>query len=465
MKPRPDDVVVVGMAALFPGAPDAPAFWENIVAGRSSISDPPPGEAARWFDPRGGSFDRPYCMRGGRLGDLARFDPLRYGIMPASLAGADPDHFIALRLAGDALADAGLDRRPFPRERTEIILGHGTYVNAGTVNWIQQGFVLNQTLALVRTLLPGAGEKEIAEIERSLRAGLPALTSENIPGMIPNILTGRIANRFDLMGDNYIVDAACASSTVALDHAVDHLLAGRCDVALAGGVQAWAPPQVYMAFCAIGVLSRTQEIRPFDRAADGTLPGEGGAVFVLRRRADAEKEGHRIYCAVKAVGISSNGRAKGLLSPRVEGEVLALQRAYAAAAVEPRSVEFVETHGTGIPVGDASEIESLRSVFGPRGRAPSCAIGAVKALIGHCIPASGAAGLVKAALALHHRVLPPSAGCGEPNPAFGLDDSPFYINREARPWIHAGPSPRRAGVNSFGFGGVNTHCVLEECGR
>jgi acyl transferase domain-containing protein len=166
------------------------------------------------------------------------------------------------------------------------------------------------------------------------------------------------------------------------------------------------------------------------------------------------------------MGIASDGKSGGLLAPRLEGEALAIRRAYEATGIAPETVALIEAHGTGIPLGDRTEIRALSAVFGPRrGRRPTCGVGSVKSMIGHTISASGMAGFIKAALALHHRILPPTANCDEPHPDLELDKTPFYINTRARPWVHGGSrGPRRAGVSAMGFGGINSHCVLEEYG-
>jgi acyl transferase domain-containing protein len=193
--------------------------------------------------------------------------------------------------------------------------------------------------------------------------------------------------------------------------------------------------------------------------------GEGAGLVVLKRREEAERDGDRIYALIKGVGVSSDGRGAALMAPRLEGEVLALRRAYEMAGISPRTIELIEAHGTGTTMGDPTEIRALREVFGSREGedAPTCALGAVKSMIGHTLPAAGAAGLIKAALALHHRILPPTLHCDEPNPALELEKTPFFINTETRPWVHGQTDyPRRAGVNAFGFGGINSHVILEE---
>ena len=457
------DIAIVGMACLLPAAPDVDTYWSNILDRVCAISDPPPDwHADLVLDPASTENDRIYTSAGGYLKELAAFDPVTYGVMPMSVDGSEPDQFLALRVAHEALADAGLLDRSVDSERTEVVLGRGTYFNRGYVSLVQHGLVLDQTIRILADLHPGYTVDELGEVRRRLKASLPAMSPETIPGLVPNIMCGRVMNRLNLMGPSYTVDAACASSLVALANGVSDLHAGRCDVAVVGGVQVSTPALIYMVFCQLNAISRSGRIRPFDRAADGTLLGEGLGMLVLRRREDAERDGDRVYALVKSVGIASDGRSSGLLAPRLEGEELAMRRAYDGAGIDPGSIGLLEAHGTATPVGDATEVAAIGRVFGPPGRhGPRIALGSVKSMIGHIIPASGAASLIKVTLALHHRVLPPTL-CAEPDPDLGLDRTDCYLNTEPRPWIHGGSQPRRAGVNAFGFGGINAHAVVEE---
>jgi acyl transferase domain-containing protein len=460
---RPGAIAIVGMAGVFPGAPDVHRYWQNILAKVDATGDPPPEwEAELYLDADAKTDDHPYCVRGGYLGPLAEFSPSELGVMPSSVDGTEPDHFLALRAAHEALLDAGITPGSIDGTRTEVIVGRGTYVNRGNTTVVQHAVMLDQVLRILKQLHPEHTPEELAEIRKGLKASLPPFHAETAAGLVPNIITGRIANRLDCMGPNYIVDAACASSIVAVDHAMRDLLGGRCDVAIAGGVHASTPPPIVTIFCQLKAISPKGRIRPFSEDADGTLLGEGAGMVVLKRLEDAERDGDRIYAVLRGVGVASDGRAVGLLAPRLEGEELALRRAYDEAGVAPASVGLIEAHGTATTVGDAVEVEALGRVFGGRrGALPRCALGSVKSMVGHLMPASGIAGLIKTALALHHRVLPPTV-CDRPNPKLGLDRTDFYLNTEARPWIHAGPEPRRAGVNAFGFGGINAHAVLEE---
>ncbi|HYS78452.1 MAG TPA: beta-ketoacyl synthase N-terminal-like domain-containing protein, partial [Candidatus Dormibacteraeota bacterium] len=457
------DIAIIGMACVFPKAPDLRSFWENILAGVDAIAEAPPGSGAdRVFDPSSNDNDRLYTRRGGYLGDTVRFDPLAYGVMPRSVDGSEPEQFLALRLAHDALQDSGYLERPFNRKAAGLILGRGTYVNRGVISCFQHTLVVDEVLSLLKRLHPEHTPEYLEELRRSLKAGLPPFNPETAPGLAHSVMCGRIANRLDLMGPAFTVDAACASSLIAVDAGMKSLRAGECDLVLAGGIQISTTFPIALLFSQLGALARSGRIRPFHPEADGTLLGEGAGIVVLKRRDDADRDGDRIYAVIKGVGTSSDGKAMGILAPRVEGEELAMRRAYESSGVEPASIGLIEAHGTGTPVGDATEVEALRRVFRPTDGEPRLPIGSIKSMIGHCIPAAAVAGLIKTALALYHKVLPPTLHADAPHPGFA--GSGFYLNTHTRPWIHGDPWPRRAGVSAFGFGGINAHAVLEEAG-
>jgi acyl transferase domain-containing protein len=454
------------MGCVFPGSPDPETYWENICAKRSFIADHPDPESARYLDPNSRDFERVYSLRGGYLGPLATFDPIQHGVMPADVQSGDSDQFLTLRAASAAVEDAGIDLERIRRDRVEVILGHSTYFTPGNVNWFQIGVALEQTLDVLRGLYPGLSAEEAARIRAALKGSLPPMTAQTPTTLIPNIVASRLANRMDLMGPNYVIDAACATSHISVGNAVKDLLTDDCDYVLVGATQASCLVLELMLFCAIQGMSRQSALRPFDKRADGTMLGEGVGMLVLRRTKDAERDGNRIYAVIRGVGTASDGRAKGLLAPRLEGQELAIRRAYEADGVDPQTVEYVEAHGTGIPLGDVTEISALTRVFGARqGSRATCGVGTIKSMIGHCRSAAGIAGIMKAALALHHKVLPPTLNCDEPNPDLHLERTPFYINTETRPWIRPrGGTPRRAGVSAMGFGGIDAHCILEEHG-
>ena len=463
--PVQGDIAIIGMACVFPKADNVQKYWENIVTKVDGISDPPKDRKMdEIFDPDSTENDSVYCQRGGYIETLPDFNALKHGIMPVAIDGAEPEHFLALQVVNNALMDAGYPEKPLNRERTGVILGRGTYVSRGYVSVFQQGLAVRQTIRLLKELHPEYSEQELAFIREKLKAGIPPFNSETAPGLVPSIMAGIIANRLDLKGPSYVVDAACASALLALEIGVRDLLSGRCDAVITGGVQFSASSFVHMVFTQLGALTHRSHLRPFDKDADGTMIGEGIGMIVLKRLEDAEKDGHRIYAKIKGIGSSSDGKAKALLAPRIEGEILSLERAYQYAGVDPVSVGLVEAHGTSMPLGDLTEIQALRKVFGERnGMPPRCAIGSVKSMIGHLLPAAGIAGLIKAALAIYHKTLPPTLYCERPNPELEIEKTPFYINSDTRPWIHGTlNNPRRAGVNSFGFGGINAHVVLEE---
>ncbi len=459
------DIAIIGMSCLFPQAPGVDTYWSNIVGKVDAVTDPPPEswDPDLYYDPDSTEADRIYCKKGGYLGDLTRFDALANSV-PPNAVGGEPDQWLALQLARDALNDAGY---PEPEEsirhRTAVILGRGATFNGGTAISVQHSLVITQTLKILKSLHPDYSDAQMEALREGLRSNLPTMGSEIVPGLVPNIVAGRISNRLDLMGPSYTIDAACASSLVAVQNGVRDLITGDCDLVLAGGAQIWTPMPILSVFCQLNALSHRQQIRPFDKDADGTILGEGVGMIVLKRLEDAERDNDRIYAVITGVAVASDGKGLGLMAPRLEGEELAIRRAYEDAGISADTIGLIEAHGTGTTLGDLTEVQALSRVFGPRtGRLPSVALGTVKSMISHTVPAAGVAGIIKAALALHFKVLPPTLNCDEPNPKFELEKTPFYISTETRPWIHGGAEPRRAGVSAFGFGGVDSHLVLEE---
>ncbi len=461
------EVAIVGMACSYPGARNKEEFWNNIVRGVDAVTEVSP---ARWdpavfYDPDPNNPDKIYCKLGGWIGDSFTFNPLKHGVMPSALKGTEPDHLLVLRTVYEALEDTGaLPGEKLDGLRTSVIVGKGNYQGPGATALMYRGIVCEIVLKAIQDLHPEFNGGDIDELRERLRRELPPFNGEVAGGLIPNICTGRVANRMDFMGRNFTIDAACASSLIATEIAMQDLANGSADLVLAGGVHIFAHVPFLQVFDAMRAMSLSSTIRPFDENCDGTMSGEGVGILALKRRADAERDGDRIYAIIRGAGSSSDGKAKGVTTPRVEGEELAMRRAYEMAGVDPRTVDLVEGHGTGTSVGDASEAAALLSLFGPsdRGR-PYCAVGSVKSMIGHAMPAAGAAGLIKAALSVYHGILPPSLHCEQPRADLTAPDSAFYVNTETRPWIRPRQEgPRRAGVSAFGFGGVNAHIILEE---
>ncbi|MCS7481360.1 type I polyketide synthase, partial [Umezawaea endophytica] len=441
--PQPLDIAVIGMACMFPQAPDLPSFWANVLSGADAVTEVP---AVRW-DPAvyyapDGDGDRTPSRWGGFLPEIP-FDPLKYGIPPTSLASIEPVQLLALEAASRALADAGYAERPFDRSRTSVVFG------------AEAGSDLSNAMTL-RTVLPSY----FGEVPPGLRDQLPTLTEDSFPGVLANVIAGRIANRLDLGGANYTVDAACASSLTAVDVACKELTGGTSDVVLCGGADLHNGINDYLLFSSVHALSPTGRCATFDSSADGIALGEGVACVVLKRLADAERDGDRVYAVIKGVGSASDGRSLGLTAPRPEGQRNALERAYRNAGISPAEVGLVEAHGTGTVVGDRTELGTLTDVFVEAGATPaSCAVGSVKSQIGHTKCAAGLAGLIKTSLALYTGVQPPTLHVSKPNSAWVADTSPFTFHATPRPWS-AEPADRVAGVSAFGFGGTNFHVVL-----
>jgi acyl transferase domain-containing protein/NAD(P)H-dependent flavin oxidoreductase YrpB (nitropropane dioxygenase family) len=442
-EPEPLDVAVIGMACMFPQAPDLPTFWANVLAGVDAVTEVP---AERWdagvYYSTTGEPDRTPSKWGGFLPEIP-FDPLRYGIPPASLASIEPVQLLALEAAYRSLAHAGYGDRAFDRSKTSVVFG------------AESGSDMASATTL-RTVLPSY----LGTLPPELDQQLPRLTEDTFPGVLANVIAGRIANRLDLGGANYTVDAACASSMAAVDVACKELVTGASDMVLCGAADLHNGINDYLMFSSVGALSPSGRCKTFDSNADGTTLGEGVACVVLKRLKDAERDGDRIYAVIKGIGSASDGKSLGLTAPRPEGQRSAVERAYRNAGVSPAQVGLVEAHGTGTVVGDRTELASLARVFIEHGAAPgSCAIGSVKSQIGHTKCAAGLAGLIKTTLALHNGIKPPTLHVSQPNAAWDIEGNPFALHAEAAPWA-APAAERLAAVSAFGFGGTNFHIVL-----
>ncbi len=460
-----DSIAIIGVAGIFPQAHNVQEYWDNILHKIDCITDVPP---SRWnvddyYDPDPDAPDKTYAKRGGFIPDIP-FDPLEFGLPPNILEVTDVSQLLALVVARDLMADAGYaDGRAFDRSRVGVILG----VAGGQKLITPLASRLQYPVWRKVLLSSGIPADEVERIIEKIKLAYVPWNENSFPGLLGNVIAGRVANRLDLGGANCTVDAACASSLSALKMALSELTEGRADMMITGGVDTDNSPFMYLCFSKTPALSRRGESRPFDAEADGMLVGEGIGMVLLKRLADAERDGDKIYAVIKGVGASSDGKFKSIYAPRPEGQALALRRAYADAGCAPTDVGLIEAHGTGTRAGDPAEVEGLRSVFastnvGQTVSLPYIALGSVKSQIGHTKAAAGVAGLIKAALALHHKILPPTLNITRPNPQLGLEATPFYLNTESRPWMRINGTPRRAGVSAFGFGGTNFHVVLEE---
>jgi acyl transferase domain-containing protein len=461
-KPQMTPIAVVGISALFPGSGDARGFWADILAGRDLITDVPPTHwlVEDYYDPDPAAPDKTYCKRGAFLSPL-NFDPMEFGVPPSILPMTDSSQILALIVAQRVLEDASQGQfAAMDRERISVMLGvtSGQQLLGSMISRLQRPIWIK---ALRESGIP---EAEAEAICARIAENYVPWHESSFPGLLGNVVAGRIANRFDLRGTNAVVDAACASSMAAVSMGINELQLGQSDLVITGGVDTMNDIFMYMCFSKTPALSPTGDCRPFSDNGDGTLLGEGIAMMALKRLSDAERDGDRVYAVIRGIGSASDGRSKSVYAPLPEGQSRALRRAYAAAGFGPETVELVEAHGTGTKAGDVAEFEGLRTTFAESGRADRqwCALGSIKSQVGHTKAAAGAAGLFKAIMALHHKVLPPTIKVERPNPAFELEKSPFYLNTRVRPWVRDAAHPRRASVSSFGFGGSNFHVALEE---
>ncbi len=463
----PPPLAIVGIGCMFPKADNTESFWANIKGGVDAVTDVPAShwKAEDYFDGDPSSPDMTYAKRGAFL-EAIDFNPLEFGIAPNNLEAIDTTQLLGMVVAQQALRDAGYatgkdsgDGRAFNRDRCSVILG----VTGALEMVIPLGARLGHPKW--RKALEEAGvEKSVADdvVKRIADKYVP-WQENSFPGLLGNVAAGRIANRFDVGGTNCVVDAACASSLGALHMAAMELYAGRTDMAITGGIDTFNDIFMYMCFSKTPALSPTGASRPFAAGGDGTILGEGLGVVVLKRLADAQRDGDKIHAVIRGIGSSSDGKGNAVYAPSSAGQVKCLLSAYGQAGISPATIELVEAHGTGTKVGDAVEAKALDQVYREgKSEGTWCALGSVKSMVGHTKAAAGIAGLIKAALALEQKVLPPTIKVDRPLETLEAGKSALYVNTEKRPWVGRSEHPRRAGVSAFGFGGSNFHCVLEE---
>ena len=455
-------VAIVGVSALFPGSSDSAGFWSDILDGTDRMTDVPPTHwlTEDYYDGDLATRDKTYGRRGGFL-DSVELDLLGFGIPPVDLPATDTAQLLALIVAQQVLDDATHGQfSELDRSRVSVILG----VTSGQQLLGDMASRMNRPMWLQGMRRAGVAE-DVAQAACEQISDLhPEWTESTFPGLLGNVVAGRIANRLDLGGTNCVTDAACASSFSALSMGLNELYLGDSDMVIAGGVDTMNDIFMYMCFSKTPALSQTEDVRPFSDQADGTMLGEGIGMVALKRLADAERDGNHIYCVVNGVGSSSDGRSKSVYAPVSAGQARALTGAYDKAGYLPDTVELVEAHGTGTVAGDAAEFNGLELAFNVEGQQQRqwCALGSVKSQIGHTKAAAGAAGLFKVIMALHHKVLPQTAKIDQPNPKLDLENSPFYLNTKTRPWVRGAGHERRGSVSSFGFGGSNFHVALSE---
>jgi acyl transferase domain-containing protein/NAD(P)-dependent dehydrogenase (short-subunit alcohol dehydrogenase family) len=462
-------IAIVGVGAVLPDAPNAPAFWENVKKGRYSISEVTPDrwDPALYYDPDHSAPDKTYSKIGGWVREYA-WDPMKWHLpLPPRVVDAmDGAQKWAVACTRQALEDYGYPKRPLNLDRTAVILGNALagerhYLTSLRIYFPEYARELAETASFAA--LPEAMRRDITrELHQRVAELFPETTEDTMPGELANCIAGRIANLFNFHGPNFTTDAACASAMAAISSAVEGLVENDFDIAITGGIDRNMGAPIFVKFCKIGALSATGT-RPYAEGADGFVMGEGAAVFLLKRLADAERDGDKIYAVLRGIGASSDGKGKGITAPNPVGQKLCLERAWQNAGLSPATVTLIEGHGTSTSVGDVVEAQSMADVLSGFHLPPgSVALGSVKSNFGHLKGAAGAAGLLKTTLALRYKVLPPSLHCEHPNPNIDFAHSPLYVNTELKPWTAPADGVRCAGVSAFGFGGTNFHVVLEE---
>lgn len=424
-------VAVVGMSGRFPGAAGLAEYWANLRDGVCSLRDFTPLElAADGLDPVEAA-DPGYVPSKGYLEDADRFEAELFGFTPPQAAALDPQHRLLLHTAWSALEDAGYDPRAVPA-RT------GVYVGGGSTEH----------------MIAAAADRGLAGDLGSLNIRL--LTDKDF-------LAPWISYRLGLDGPSMAVQTACSTSLTAVHVAVQALLFGECDAALAGGVAVDHLRREGYLHQSGGITSRDGRCRPFAADADGTVRGNGVGLVVLRRLEDALADGDPVRAVIRGSALTNDGNAKiGFTAPGVDGQVAAMGEALAAAGVEPGSVGYIEMHGTATALGDRIEVAATSAAYADAGSGIGIGIGSVKANIGHLDAAAGIAGLIKTVLMLEHRTIVPLVGVAEPNPELKLAQTALHLAAGPTPWPSDGATPRRAGVSSVGLGGSNVHVILEE---
>ena len=462
-------IAIVGVGAILPDAPNVAAFWQNVKTGRYSITEVAPDrwDPALYYDDDHSVPDKTYSKIGGWVREY-EWNPLKWhlAVPPKVVDAMDDAQKWAIACTREALEDYGYPKRPMNTDRTAVILGNAMagekhYLTAMRLNFPDYAHELAESESFAK--LPEAARRDItSEFHHRINERIPEVTEDTMPGELANCIAGRIANIYNFHGPNYVVDAACASAMAAMSAAVEGLVENDFDVAVTGGIDRNMGATSFIKFSKIGALSATGT-RPYANGADGFVMGEGAAIFLLKRLADAERDGDKIYAVLRGMGGSSDGKGKGITAPNPVGQKICIRRAWENAGLSPATATLIEGHGTSTSVGDAVEVESFTEVLGsfnvPTG---SVALGSVKSNIGHLKGAAGAAGVLKTILALRDKVLPPSVHCENPSPNIDFAHSPLYVNGELKPWTVGGDGVRRAGVSAFGFGGTNFHVVLEE---
>ncbi|MES2824532.1 MAG: SDR family NAD(P)-dependent oxidoreductase [Pseudomonadota bacterium] len=426
--PSLEKIAIIGMSGKYPQANNLQEYWENLLEGKNSITEIPKSrwDVNQYYDPDPTQKDKIYCKWLGVMDDVDCFDPLFFQISPAEAESMDPQHRLFMQESYKAFEDAGYSNKTLSNKKCGVYLG-------------------------------------IMSAEYSL------LLTQNTAGAVDTtgnsyaIGAARIAYYLNLKGPAIPIDTACSSSLVAIHLACQGLLNREIDMGLAGGVSLYLLPETYLGMCRAGMLSPEGQCKTFDNAANGFVPGEGVGAVVLKRLQDAQQDNDFIYGVILGSGINQDGKTNGITAPSVNSQIELEREIYAKYNIDPATISYVETHGTGTKLGDPIELEALATVFSEKtAKKNYCGLGSVKSNVGHISGAAGVASVQKVLLSMQHKTLVPSLNVTKENILFDFENSPFYISKEQHAWDVAPNSLRRASVSAFGFSGTNAHLVLEE---
>jgi acyl transferase domain-containing protein len=452
-------IAVVGIGCRFPQADDLHAFWSNLAQGRTSFSDIPKD---RWnheffFSANQRDVDKAWVHKGSFIERYREFAALHYGIAPRRLEVMDPQQRLLIEATRWSIQDAGYEQREFDRRRTGVFTG----ISVSEFKNITQARM--HAVQMVAGDYGAAADEDLRAAFMDLTANIAPMRAFTLSGSLTALNAAAVAQVFDLGGPAYAIDAACASASVAIHDAIAQLRSGALDQALAGGAYINLSPDNLVAFTKIGAISPTGICRPFDQKADGFVQSDGVGMVFLKRLEDALADGDRIHAVIRGSGCNNDGRGEGPMTPRVVGQLEALRQAYDDAGVSPATVSYFEAHGTATSIGDPVEVEALGTLLAESGvdRSNPAWLGSVKGNIGHAMSAAGIAGILKGIGILSRGEVPPQPNFTAPHPNLHLDQHPLAVTPEAVPLESRSEGPARVGVSSFGFGGTNSHIILE----
>ncbi len=424
------DIAIIGMSGVFPGSKDVNQFWENLKASTNLVTEIPKDRwnLSEFYDKDPEAKGKSYSKWMGALEEVALFDPLFFRISPNEAVAMDPQQRIYLEQSWKALEDAGYTAQSLSNTMCGVFIG----------------------------VMPG---------DYNAQMDVQELDAHALLGKNSAILSARIAYLLNLKGPCLSIDTSCSSSLVAIAQACDSLVLENCDMALAGGVCVLSTPEMHIMTSKAGILSPDGKCHTFDQDANGFVPAEGAGVIVLKKRQQAERDGDQILGVIKGWGVNQDGATNGITAPSDQSQTELQTSVYQKFHINPETIGYVEVHGTGTKLGDPIEVKALKKSFAHVTQPQTCALGSVKSNMGHALAAAGVAGLIKVVLSLRHQQLLPTINYHQLNEHIDLSDSPFYINKELRPWSIQQNLPRRAAINSFGLSGTNAHMIIEEYGQ